>query len=170
LVFLFQEDGEVIRERKMKEEEEEVDVDSMDIDVSPDASTTATTAGLSRRKSNSKTLSSLLNGSDVAGVGRDPSKSLLSCSNTNDRVQSNLNSDFVDATTTWDSNSKGKESSATTTASTMTPTPTLLMGCYPVRVGDEDSIWADEDPDEDVKRWKMNISHTVAGLSEEVGI
>jgi len=158
----------VIRERKTKEEEEEVDVDSMDI--SPDASTTATTTGLSRRKSNSKTLSSLLNGSDVAGVDTGPSKSPLSCSNTNDRVQPNLNSDFVDATTMWDSNSKGKESSATATASTMTPTPTLLMGCYPGRIGDEDSIWADEDPDEDVKGWKMNISHTVAGLSEEVGI
>ena len=160
----------MIRERKMKEEEEEVDVDSMDIDVSPDVSTTATTAGLSKRKSNSKISSSLLNGSDVAGLGTGPSKSLLSCPNTNDRVQSNLNSDFVDATTTWDSNSKGKESSATTTASIMTPTPTLSMGCCPGRVGDKDSIWADKDPDEDVKGWKMNVSHAVAGLAEEVGV
>jgi len=163
--FFWQEDGGVIRERKMKEEEEEVDVDSMDIDVLPDASTTAGTAGLS---SNSQTSSSLSNGSDIAGLGAGPSQSPSSRSNTNDpTTRLCSNSCVVDVTPTWYSITKEEASSATATASTMIPTPALLMSCCSGRVGDEDSIWADEDLDEDVKGWKMNV---VAGLAEEIGV
>jgi len=70
----------------------------------------------------------------------------------------------MNTTTTCNANLKRKNSSATTT----TPTPTPLTSFCLGKDGDKDSVWADEDPDEDVKGWKMNISRAVAGLAEEI--
>lgn len=35
---------------------------------------------------------------------------------------------------------------------------------------DEDLAWAEEDPDEDMKGWKMRVSKGAAELAEELGV
>jgi len=45
-----------------------------------------------------------------------------------------------------------------------------VAGRKGVKSVDEDVLWAEEDPDEDVKGWKMRVSKAAADLGDELGV
>ncbi|KAJ3560730.1 hypothetical protein NP233_g10647 [Leucocoprinus birnbaumii] len=145
------EDEEVIQERKMKAEEQEVDID--DMDTSPDESPI-----VPKRSVNNSESSTTAGGGNGTTSKSSPATTTSTSTTSNAALQSKPNSKSNSSSTTTNhvpttNNSKGKNA------------PGKM-----VKAVDEDAAWADEDPDEDVKGWKMHISKGVAELAEELGV
>ncbi|EKM75695.1 hypothetical protein AGABI1DRAFT_122989 [Agaricus bisporus var. burnettii JB137-S8] len=163
------EDEETMKERKMKAEEREVDIDGMiDLgsrdEVSPAPGSGPQTGGVKR---NLNTTTTKVDEKDVnpASINNNNTNNNKDVTRTNSKSTSpgpgtmkNTNHSNTTATTTKKGNGNG------TATTTVTATATSSSSV------DEDLLWADEDPDEDEKGWKMHISKSAAELAEEIGV
>lgn len=139
----------------MKAEEQEVDVDGMDI--SPDLSPI-----LPKRALNTSAGST----SGSKSISKPSSSTSTSNHNNNNNNHSNNNNQTK-------SNSKSPTSTGTNTKGKEAGKIGSGGGGGKKRgkgVMDEDIMWAEEDPDDDEKGWKMRVSKGAAELAEEIGV